>query len=85
MKKLADLTYPIFLVHHWLSYVLVRGFPLEALPRRDRYMLLIAYLLFTLILSYLLQLGAGKLMAKVDHATSRYRQFICCKKEGEKV
>ena len=32
IKKLADLTLPVFLVHHWLSYHLVRGFSLESLP-----------------------------------------------------
>lgn len=52
---LSVMTYPIFLTHHWLIDRMVRGFDLANLPRTYVYMMFFAYLLLTLVASWLLQ------------------------------
>lgn len=51
---LGRLTYPIFLVHHWLISRLVRGFSLASMSRRDVIVLFLIYLLLSLAVSQVL-------------------------------
>lgn len=57
-KKLmyaSSLTYPIFLVHHFLSDRMVQGFELANMPRLYVYVLFAAFVAATLILAYALK------------------------------
>ena len=56
LAQAAELTYPIFLVHHWLVGKLVSGFYLPELGFRNVLGLFLIYLLLTVILSKLLML-----------------------------
>lgn len=58
--KAAGLTYPIFLVHHWLIDRLVIGFDLPNLAKRDVAMLFVIYMIFTIVLAQLLYTGSRK-------------------------
>ena len=53
--SLANLTYPVFLVHHWMISRLVRFFDLAALSRRNCYVFYGIYLLLAFILAHLLK------------------------------
>lgn len=66
LKKLADLTYPAFLVHHWLIQKMYIGFPEGILPRRSVWMLFVVYLGLTVVLSEMLSVGAGKMLHYFD-------------------
>lgn len=61
LEKTAKLTYPMFLVHHWLIYKLVEGFDRSAMPRLYVVMLFLIYLAVGGALSYALQSYSGKL------------------------
>lgn len=50
-KAIADLTYPAFLVHHWLITKLVKDFPLSTLSRRDVAVLFVIYVIMTMLLA----------------------------------
>lgn len=51
---LANLTYPVFLIHHWLIHTMVKGFDLKALPRVYALALLLVWTALLLLLSKLL-------------------------------
>lgn len=55
LAKLSNLTYPIFLTHHWLIAHMAEGFNLQMMPRRYIWVLFMSYLALTLLLSSLLQ------------------------------
>lgn len=61
LEETAKLTYPMFLVHHWLIYRLVEGFDRSAMPRLYVAMLFLIYLVAGGALSYVLQSYSGKL------------------------
>lgn len=61
--KAAGLTYPIFLVHHWLIDRLVIGFDLPNLAKRDVAMLFVIYMIFTIVLAQLLYTGSRKVVS----------------------
>lgn len=62
----AKLTYPVFLIHHWLSYRLVEGFNLVSMPRRSVFMLFAIYMLITLVLSYWLICFNNSMMKTIE-------------------
>lgn len=51
LQRLAELTYPLFLIHHWLIYKLIIGFDLTAMPRMYIFLLFVIYILLGLLLS----------------------------------
>lgn len=51
---ISGLTYPIFLLHHWLIGKMVQGFYLPELPRMYAYVMFVAYLGLTMIAAFLL-------------------------------
>lgn len=59
----ANLTYPAFLVHHWLIAKLVKGFDLASMSRRDVIALFGIYLAATAVLSKGLTACADKVTA----------------------
>lgn len=61
LASAAKLTYPLFLVHHWLVYKLVQGFDLSSLPRRYVVLLFLIYLAGSTALSLGLQWAGGRL------------------------
>lgn len=61
LEKTAKLTYPMFLVHHWLIYKLVEGFDRSTMPRLYVAMLFLIYLAAGGVLSCALQSYSGKL------------------------
>ena len=63
----AALTYPIFLVHHWIIQKMVQGFYLPALPKRSVIMMLIVYFAITLIAAKLLMLANQWIIKKLLH------------------
>lgn len=48
---LCVLTYPLFLVHHKIIYLMARGFDLANFPYRSTIMLFICYMIITAYLS----------------------------------
>lgn len=51
MTKIAALSYPVYLIHHWLINRMVTGFNLMGLPRRDLYMLFGTYVIVCFLLA----------------------------------
>lgn len=72
---LSNLTYPVFLVHHWMISKLVRGFDLSTMSRRNCYVFYLIYLLFSFILAYVLKKFTGKIMAGLRSLSSAEK---CC-------
>lgn len=70
MTKSAALTYPIFLVHHWLIDRLVIGFDVANMPKRNVVMMFLIYVFLTVLFAWLLQLGAQKVIAFISGAIS---------------
>ena len=68
LAKISALTYPIFLVHHWLIDRIIIGFDCAHMPRRYVYMLFFIYFFLTLVLSMLLRKYASKLAACLQNA-----------------
>ena len=62
LVTLSNLTYPVFLVHHWMISRLVSGFDLAVLSRRDRYMFYLVYLLFSFLLAHFLKQTTDKIL-----------------------
>lgn len=61
----SKLTYPIFLVHHWLIIKMVDGFYIENMRRRTVLMLFFAFVVLTLILSHILMVYGDKVSKKL--------------------
>lgn len=59
---LSGLTYPVFLVHHWMISRLAGGFDLSTMPRRNCYVFYVIYLLLSFILAYLLKQFTNKVL-----------------------
>lgn len=51
---LSSLTYPAFLIHHWLINKMIKGFSLSFISRRDIIAMFAIYVLLTFLLSKLL-------------------------------
>lgn len=62
LAALANLTYPVFLVHHWMISRLVRDFNLAAMSRRSCYVFYAIYLLLSFVLAYFLKEVTGKIL-----------------------
>lgn len=69
----SGLTYPAFLVHHWLVGKLIRGFSLPNLGFRDVFVLFLIYLVLTAILSKLLMVCSERIMAVLS---SWWKEFL---------
>lgn len=67
--QLGALTFPIFLVHHWLIDRMVIGFQLEGMPRRNVYFMFTIYILLSIMLSQLLNYGKTKLLERIRFAS----------------
>ncbi len=67
--QLGALTFPIFLVHHWLIDRMVIGFQLEGMPRRNVYFMFTIYILLTIILSQMLNYSKTKLLERIRFAS----------------
>ena len=69
VKKLligfSGLSYPIFLVHHWLIEKILVGFPLSCLSRRDIALLFFIYIASVLLISHLLTVWTDKILASL--------------------
>lgn len=65
LAKAGVMTYPIFLVHHWLIDRLSIGFDLANLGRRNTLMLFFAYVLLTIGLASLLSRICNRMMSWV--------------------
>ena len=63
----AKMTYPIFLVHHWLIDRMVQGFYLAEMPRRYVFMMFGVYMVVTIILSYWLMIFTERLITRVKN------------------
>lgn len=64
LSKAAGLTYPIFLVHHWLISHMVIGFDLANMPKRSVAMMFLIYLFLTIFLSCALKECTRRIMAR---------------------
>lgn len=62
LQGLSGLTYPVFLIHHWMISRMITGFDLGAMSRRSVYMLYGIYLLLSFLLASLLNRCAKKLV-----------------------
>ena len=67
--NLANLTYPVFLVHHWMISRLVRGFDLAGMSRRSCYVFYGIYLLLSFVLAYCLKKATGAAVEKIRGLT----------------
>lgn len=68
--RFAALSYPIFLLHHWIIARMVQGFRLDAMPRRDVLAMYAAYMIITLAASAGLErimAGIGCFLAPAEH------------------
>lgn len=70
LVTLSNLTYPVFLVHHWMISRLAGGFDLGAMSRRDRYVFYLIYLLFSFLLAYFLKEFTNKVMGTLRGLTA---------------
>lgn len=61
----AKLTYPVFLIHHWLIERMILGFNLADMPKRNVLMLFIIYVVVTVILSYGLMTVSNRIISKM--------------------
>lgn len=60
---ISGLTYPIFLVHHWLIDRMVQGFYLPEMPRMYVYFMFISYLALTTIVAFLLSKAGQRIQS----------------------
>lgn len=65
LVKIANLTYPIFLVHHWLILKLLRGFSLSTIQRRSIYFMFLIYVSLTTFLAYMLNHYTNRITNKL--------------------
>ncbi len=72
----SGLTYPIFLVHHWLIVRLLTGFYLEGLPRRSVWMLFFIYVVLTVFLAWALEKAAKSIVARIKAMKGTKQQSI---------
>ena len=63
---LAGLTYPVFLVHHWMISRMMMNFDVSTLSRRGAFMLYGIFLLFSFLLASILKRYTGKIMAMIQ-------------------
>lgn len=61
----SKLTYPVFLVHHWLIDRMVQGFFLAQMPKRYICVMFVTYIIATLVLSYGLMKASNLMVSKV--------------------
>lgn len=73
LAKAAGLTYPIFLIHHWLINRLVIGFDLANMPKRNVVAMFLIYVVLTVLLAKLLQLLSGKVDRGIREWADRIR------------
>lgn len=64
LSKAAGLTYPVFLIHHWLISHMVIGFDLANMPKRSVAMMFLIYLFLTIFLSCALKECTRRIMAR---------------------
>ena len=69
--SLGALTYPVFLIHHWLSNKIVVGFDLAYMPRRSVYFMFLTYMILTLCLSKLSLVGSKKIVDGIKRFFSK--------------
>ena len=67
LTKLAGLTYPVFLVHHWLIDRMVIGFDLANMNKRTVAMLFVIYIVLSFFLAYQLKRYSDKLVSYVKN------------------
>ena len=72
--KISSLTYPIFLVHHWIVHNLVKGFDLSAFPYRYTVVMFITYICLTLGSAVLLK-KIGEIFTKQLKAVIENRMY----------
>lgn len=71
LAKIAGLTYPVFLVHHWLILKLIRGFDLAYMRRRNICFMFIVYIGLTLFLAYVLNRFTDKMMRRIRNSQNQ--------------
>lgn len=69
----AALTYPVFLVHHWLIERLLMGFDLSYMPRRNVLMMFAVFMALTIALSVALMRAEKKVMGAAHNAWTALR------------
>ncbi len=69
----AALTYPIFLVHHWLIDRLVMGFDLASMPRRGVLTMFAVFTALTIALSIALMRAEKRVMSAAHNAWTALR------------
>ena len=68
INKIARLTYPAFLVHHWLLGYLLIGFDLSTMNRSNIYLMFVVYVVLVFLLS-------KRLFEKATNITNFLRDF----------
>ena len=76
LEKVSGLTYPIFLVHHWLIDRMVVGFDLANMRKRDVLMLFIIYIVLSLLLAQILSTYANKIVAYIQKNLKQERTQV---------
>lgn len=71
LAQMSVLTYPIFLVHHWLIDRMVIGFNLADLPREYIFMLFAIYVVLTLVLAQALNKANLWIMKRMKKTGSK--------------
>ena len=76
ITAIAGITYPVFLIHHWLISKMVMGFDLAALSKGEIMMMFISYLLVTIIFSWLLKHYGERLITWVFQPVPEKRKRV---------
>lgn len=71
LEKISNLTYPVFLVHHWLIDRMVIGFDLANMGKRNVAMMFVIFITSSFFLAHLLSKYSGKLIAYTSKLVSK--------------
>lgn len=71
LASISKLTYPAFLVHHWLIGKMIKGFSLPDMRRRDVIVMFIIYLLLTFVLSQILLAISDRVINGITKLSSK--------------
>lgn len=67
ISRFAELTYPIFLIHHWLILRLINGFDLANIQRRNVYFMFTVYILLTFYISCVVKKANKEIIHRVSN------------------
>ena len=74
--KIGGLTYPVFLVHHWIINHLIYGFDLSNFPRAYTVTMFLVYFLLTFAAASLLNIAGKKATTAMKTASAKISEYL---------